>query len=159
MDERIIYIIIAIVWIVSGLLKAKNKKNAPPKQTDQTETPETAQPEEDFATVLEEMILGKKTEKPKPARTYEEATENVADADTSNSAFEEFEGNIKHNFSGNIEKLEDKQNDYNTSSQKTIQLIADNEEENNEITTVLIDGEPFDPKRAVLYAEILKPKF
>jgi len=152
MDEKILYIIIAIIWIVSSILKATNKK----KQTNKQQEPQPEVAEDDFKSVLEEMILGKRPEMPVPVEiTDEDEYDEIAEINESNKqAYANYEGSTSYDFN-KLEKLEDVlKADYLV---KPLSVINTDETEINENQDpVYFDGEDFDARKAVIYAEILK---
>lgn len=155
--ENILFVIIAIIWIVSSIYKAKNKNTAPPKPQESQQGEE----EPDFVSTLEEMILGKKIEVPQPKETsldehFDEEDFTTNTNQEEDSSFSDFEGRVKHDFSNNVEKLEDSQLDYSKGQDKVLTVI-DTEEAHDDIDdTISIAGEEFDPRKAVIFSEVLK---
>jgi len=161
MDEKVIYIIIGIIWIVSSILKAvsKNNKKKPPVTPRQTTTQKPATELDDFKKILEEMITGKTPEvlKPQTVNTpaYTEKTNDYTPA-TVASKYAAFEGTMDYDFTKN-QSLEE----YYTSDQNRIghvEVAAYKTVENEQVITEknpLFD-EDFSLRKGILYSEILK---
>jgi len=161
MDEKIVYIIIVVIWIVSSLIKAFNKKNKPqsPQKTPQQEKRKTPEELDDFKKILEEIITGKQpmakkeqvdeyVEKEPTGYTYETAP--------TTSKYAAFEGATDYNFN-QYASLEDT---FEKDSNRIVQMVEDKAYATNHnddiISKVKILNEDFDIKKAVIYSEILK---
>ncbi|OPZ99736.1 MAG: hypothetical protein BWY70_00887 [Bacteroidetes bacterium ADurb.Bin408] len=161
MDENVIYIIIAIIWIVSSILKAvsKNNKKKPPVTTPRTNTPKPATELDDFKKILEEMITGKNPDivKPQPVNTPT-YTENPSAQNnhTEESKYAAYEGTMAYDFTKNQSLEEYYSNDQNRISYVEVEAYKSPETEHisTEKNPVFDDG--FDLQKGILYAEILK---
>lgn len=169
MDEKIVYIIIAAIWIVSSILKAvnKNAKKKNPQQTTNPKNEDNSEKLDDFKKILEEMIIGKQPEIPSPqtVEDYQEyseySSENVATAEqTKYAAYQgktdyNFENYTNYELNNDFEKAkrnnEVQSEDYNVNSiHGTLGKDSDLTSNNK------FFDDNFDLKKAVIYSEILK---
>ncbi len=161
MDEKVIYIIIGIIWIVSSILKAvsKNNKKKPPVTPQQTTTQKPATELDDFKKILEEMITGKNPEvlKPQPVNTpsYTEKANDYTPV-TLDSKYAAYEGTMDYDFAKNQSIEEYYNSDQNRISYVEVEAYKSvmNEQVSTERNPLF--DENFDLQKGILYSEILK---
>jgi len=167
MDKSILYIIIIAVWIVSSIIKAKNKNAKKAAQQPNNLPKDNTAPTgmDDFKKILEEMIVGKQQEIPTPQTIEVNQDKNdysLEKIDTVEpSKYAAFQGKAEYSFS-NYTTLEDS---YEFEKEKKDNLLQKNvninykevsNENKNDDSAIHFLDEQFDFKKAVIYAEILK---
>jgi len=156
MDEKIFYIIVAVIWIVSSIFKAaKGKKQLPKEQEIPDETYENHEVENDLEQVLEDLIMGRKPKVPEPI--YEDPPPNdyIENANDYNSLQHKYES-LENDFANKDYGLYGYKNKEEGNTKK---LVFENIQDNNNqdvINNNTITAENFDLKQAVIYAEIMK---
>ncbi len=162
MDEKIVYIIIVVIWVVSSLIKAFNKKKKPqtPPKTSQSEKPKPAGELDDFKKILEEIISGKQ-QMPQPQQV-DDYVETVTpeynyEPASATSKYASYEGATDYNFN-QYASLEDTY--INDNKRINFEKTQDNAYKTNSIDETTnnekIFYEDFDIRKAVIYSEILK---
>ena len=159
MDEKVIYIIIAIIWIVSSLIKAVNKANKkkPTVQAPPTSTTRPVSELDDFKKILEDMISGKETEitKPQPVKERAPATEETFIPETQ-SKYAEYQGALEYSFSNYTtmeEYIESNKNRFTFDDNKVYESA---EIKGQDIEVFKQIDDDFDLRKGILYSEILK---
>jgi len=165
MDEKIVYIIIVAIWIISSIIKAfnKNAKKDVQKPNQKPATGDASNPEnlDDFKRILEEIITGKQTEVPKPAPTYNEDYEEYEEEvkyepiTAQNSKFNQFQGATNYEFNKHT-SLETSFNLNNYATDNSSYKIDNNTDEVVYEKSFFDLSNPFEFKKAIIYSEILK---
>jgi hypothetical protein len=149
--ENIFYIIIGILWVAfkiyQGMQKNQDKKS-PRKPRPATSTPQSKPnlPEQEFEDYIEKFF-GVQTEKQTPAY--------ATDASTVASQYEEmFEEGEAFNKDVQYESVE-----YQSTKETKVVNTQYQESPKNPTVKKHPLAEDFDLKKAVIYSEILKPKY
>ncbi len=159
--EDIIFILLAVVWLLYSLFKGKSKKKPQEKSIPQpSDKPRSEKQEKDFETIFRE-ILGEEDEKEEEEaevyageretpqmQTEEEKPEEVKKHTGLSGVGDDFEFSAE----GKIETIEDqvkKQKQQKEKHLEVIDLWAEDEE-----------TEPlhFDPQKAIIFSEIINKK-
>lgn len=164
--EDIIFILIAVVWLMYSLFKGKSKKKQPAKPTPQPgEQPRTEKKDKDFETVFRE-ILGEEEEtdetetdteeeytrsEPTPHETYakKEETKEYEQHTGMIGVSDDFEFSAE----GEIETLEDQLAKQQQKKDKHLEVIDLWDEDED------LESFQFDPRNAIIYSEIIKRKY
>lgn len=182
--EDFVYIILAIIWIVVGIIGKANKKKttqsqpkSQPREATSTEQETSSQPKTEVETIFEDLFGESKTQPAETAETIQESKSEPAYKSMEDYKFEhekEKENNIyeqhpegqeiDENFEFSSQKVETiEEMIKRIENSNNIEVVDDEEDSTRKESGVFTDQylNEFisDPKKAIIYSEIINKRY
>jgi len=162
--EDIIFILLAFVWLIYSLYKGKSKKKQQEKPMPQTgDQPVREKKEKDFETIFREILGDEEvaTESEAEVESIDKSTQTpqMQQEDEKPEEFQKHSGlsgvsdDFEFSAEGKIETIEDQVEKQEKQKDKHLEVIDLWDEQED------IESFDIDPRKAIIYSEIIKNKY